>query len=65
MVGDKGMEAGNKRQRGPLGRKAWGGTRSSPASTGAEPRASERRTAVLARLTEGRRRVSGGDEIWV
>ena len=24
MVGDTGMEAGNTRQRGPLGRKAWG-----------------------------------------
>ena len=24
MVGDTGTEAGNKRQRGPLARKAWG-----------------------------------------
>ena len=30
MVGDTGTEAGNKRQRGPLARKAWG---ASPAST--------------------------------
>ena len=54
MVGDTGMEAGNKRQRGPLGRKAWGARRWMPAST-----ARARRACVCARSRWCRRDAGG------
>ena len=52
--GDTGMEAGNKRQRGPLGRKAWGARRWMPAST-----ARARRACVCARSRWCRRDAGG------
>ena len=48
------MEAGNKRQRGPLGRKAWGARRWMPAST-----ARARRACVCARSRWCRRDAGG------
>ena len=54
MVGDTGMEAGNKRQRGPLARKACGEHRWMPASTARARRACVcAQPVVQARAGEG------------